>query len=91
MYNRCEKNFYFNLHKKDKKQRNNIKPLNITNEEKEPFFLEEKINSVTKNSKINKAPGHDNITNECIKTEVNLLIKKVSRLFNIILKEWIIP
>lgn len=96
-YDRLEVNkiatkFYFELYADQKHIKlTKSTPNKELSVENEPEFLKSEIRSIIGKLKNNNAPAYDNITNEAIKLDGDLLIKQITKLFNKILIEEIIP
>lgn len=86
--------FYEKLYKNEKAEIERFEEFEEREEnepENEPKFIEEEIEVVIKELKPKKAPGHDKIINEYIKFGGSALVKKLTKLFNEIVKIGRIP
>ncbi len=84
--------YYANLYTTEEENRLQNVNVNLQVEiEKEPDFIESEIRTIVQNLKNNKAPGHDQINNESVRYGGRPMIKKLTQLFNKILKEQKVP
>jgi hypothetical protein len=82
--NKIATDFYKKLYRQKNTCREIYNPHSLT--KVDPFKFEE-IKQIISNSKKEKAPGHDKITNKQIKYGGDALAENITNLFNLILKK----
>ena len=89
--NKHASSYYAELYKANSTENNETNPTTANDSEDIPPFMKEEIRQVVKNLHLGKAPGHDKIKNEHIKYRGEMIIQRLTTIFNLILSSGVIP